>query len=256
MKPTIRIVHNLARSGGTIINRCLACMDGIVLLSEVDPHTKDEWNSAPHQARAWYGYQLGPEPCKRFDEEVERIHAQLCKTPARALVIRSWDVTSFIPTKFCPAPGLLSVLAVALARFDLWRVAIVREPIAMWRSLAKYQQEDVASGLLTVDNYLRGYRAFAEMALKTGFVRYEDFCVRPGLTLEAMCCQLDLPFDLRWTRKWAGYHNLTGDHPGMGIADNSPTQIQPANRIDIPEEMCARFVAHPDYLALCRMLGY
>ena|GEM_PF-4627496 len=35
---TLRIIHQLARSGGTLLNRCLGCMPGILMLSEIHPH--------------------------------------------------------------------------------------------------------------------------------------------------------------------------------------------------------------------------
>ena len=36
-KPGIRILHHMARSGGTIISRCLGCMKDVILLSEIHP---------------------------------------------------------------------------------------------------------------------------------------------------------------------------------------------------------------------------
>ena len=36
-RPHIRIIHMMARSGGTIIAKCLGVMSGVVMLSEVHP---------------------------------------------------------------------------------------------------------------------------------------------------------------------------------------------------------------------------
>ena len=33
----IRLIHNLQRSGGTIISKCLGAQDDVVLLSEIHP---------------------------------------------------------------------------------------------------------------------------------------------------------------------------------------------------------------------------
>ena len=33
-RPTLRLVHHMARSGGTLISKCLGCMTGVLLLSE------------------------------------------------------------------------------------------------------------------------------------------------------------------------------------------------------------------------------
>jgi len=39
VKPRIRLLHQLGRSGGTLISRCLGSMQGVVLLSEIHPFT-------------------------------------------------------------------------------------------------------------------------------------------------------------------------------------------------------------------------
>ncbi len=35
--PNVRILHQMARAGGTIMCKCLASMNGVVLLSEIHP---------------------------------------------------------------------------------------------------------------------------------------------------------------------------------------------------------------------------
>lgn len=44
VKPKIRIFHNLGRSGGTLICKCLGCMEHIVLLSEIHPLGTNYYN--------------------------------------------------------------------------------------------------------------------------------------------------------------------------------------------------------------------
>ena len=36
-KPTIRLIHSLGRSGATVARKCLGVMEGVVLLSEINP---------------------------------------------------------------------------------------------------------------------------------------------------------------------------------------------------------------------------
>ena len=36
-RPILRLVHHMARSGGTLISKCLGCMSGVLLLSEPNP---------------------------------------------------------------------------------------------------------------------------------------------------------------------------------------------------------------------------
>src|SRR5918996_211348 len=49
----LRLLHQMARSGGTVISRCLACMSGVALLSEV--HARATGFVDPlAQAQAWF----------------------------------------------------------------------------------------------------------------------------------------------------------------------------------------------------------
>ncbi len=43
-KPAIRVLHQLARTGGTIISKCLGAMAGVVLLSEINPRGVETYN--------------------------------------------------------------------------------------------------------------------------------------------------------------------------------------------------------------------
>jgi hypothetical protein len=36
-KQKLRMIHNMARSGSTLVCKCLGCMEGVVLLSELHP---------------------------------------------------------------------------------------------------------------------------------------------------------------------------------------------------------------------------
>jgi len=118
----------------------------------------------------------------------------------------------------CPhngwVPSMHSELADTLAgRFEVRRLALVREPLAMWASLQRHWQVATQPqyGDVSLADFLRGYRAFAEMASGMPLVRYEDFCADPGGTLAEACDLLDLPFDPGWPGKWRHYRKVTGD---------------------------------------------
>ena len=50
---TIRVLHHMARAGGTLISRCLGCMRNVILLSEIHPHGAQYFN-ALEQAHRWF----------------------------------------------------------------------------------------------------------------------------------------------------------------------------------------------------------
>ena len=53
-RPMLRLVHHMARSGGTLFSRCLGCMSGVLLLSEIHPLGTAQFNPLV-QAQRWYG---------------------------------------------------------------------------------------------------------------------------------------------------------------------------------------------------------
>src|SRR5512145_1245226 len=53
-RPPLRLLHHMARSGGTLISKCLGCMSGVVLLSEIHPLGTNHFNPLL-QAQRWYG---------------------------------------------------------------------------------------------------------------------------------------------------------------------------------------------------------
>jgi hypothetical protein len=65
-RPSIRLWHNLARSGSTMIGRCLGCMKGVCLLSEIHPLGARFINPFG-QANEWFGL-FSPEDIARLGE--------------------------------------------------------------------------------------------------------------------------------------------------------------------------------------------
>lgn len=259
MTPTIRIVHNLARSGGTIFARCLGCMDGVALLSEVhelgrdiaDPATGFRPLDPIRQAREWYGLDVQRRATAAADV---RAIADECADRGLALVVRTWDHADFVPSMFNREPPMRSTMAYHLGiTHRLARLALVREPVGMWLSLSKHEamRSDVAAGAFTPEVFLRSYRAFAEMAYMLPIVHYEDFCADPGAALADACEQLDLPFDAGWAAKWHLYRNVTGDIANQGDRDRIETWPR-----DVDEQLLGQFFENADYQAACRLLGY
>ena len=94
-QPVVRVLHQMARSGGTVICRCLASMRGVVLLSEIHPRGLRMFDPL-QQAHEWYGLlnekdiraaragQLG------FRNAIALVH-RCCAERGLVLVIRDWS---------------------------------------------------------------------------------------------------------------------------------------------------------------------
>lgn len=253
-RPRVRILHHLARTGGVIISRCLGSMRDVVLLSEIHPKGTQKYNPLT-QAHLWRDLfqteeirQLASRPMS-FPAAIGLIEAR-ATAGGRMLVIRDWSHLDFTGVPFIPTPPMTSALVESLApHFELVRTATVRHPIDQWLSLTRF---DEIQKVLDLTMFLHGCRAFAEMAVQIGFVRYEDFARAPDPALETLCERLALPFDPGYRERWFRYDRITGD-PSRGSGE---VRIALPPRHPMPESLETQFADNADYRAVLTLLGY
>ncbi len=253
--PLLRIVSNLPRSGGTLIGRCLGCMEGMVLLSEIHPRGAaiDERFDPLLQACHWHQLFAPRElPASRppFVEGIEMI-AQICAERGRQLLIRDWAYLDYMGVPYISAPPRRSQLEEQLAqRFTIRQHYLVRHPLELWLSLCGGR---IVKQYLSVEDYLEGYLSYARVAAAGRFMRYEDFLQRPREELAHCCHHLQLDFDAAFMEKWGGYRNITGDYRSIGEAQSVIRPYQPKS---VPAQLLERFQAVPAYGQALQLLGY
>jgi hypothetical protein len=251
----LRLVHHMARSGGTLISRCLGCMSGVLLLSEIHPLGTAQFNPLV-QAQRWYGLlssqdllDLRARGRIAFADAIELIHRRASDSGQR-LVLRDWSHLDFTGVPFIAKPAYRLLTADALkGRFDLRQICTVRHPLDQWLSL---RQLAVVQGKLTLEGYLAGYRQFAEQARALGFLRYEDFAADPIAVMKELCRALDLRFDRHFTERWSSYTFVTGDVSGS----RGGSEIQPVPRRALDPGLLDQVAANSDYRASLELLGY
>jgi hypothetical protein len=254
-RPTLRLMHHMARSGGTLISRCLGCMSGVLLLSEIHPLGTAQFNPLV-QAQRWYGLLSSQDLAAlrargriAFVDAIELIHRRAADAGQR-LVVRDWSHLDFTGVPFVATPAYRLLTADALkGRFDLRQACTVRHPLDQWLSL---RQLAVVKGKLTLEAYLAGYRRFAEQARAIGFFRYEDFAGEPSAVLKELCRALDVRFDRHFTERWSSYTFVTGDVSGS----RGGAQIQPVPRRAVDPGLLDHVAANPDYRTSLELLGY
>jgi protein O-GlcNAc transferase len=243
---------NLARSGGTMIARCLGCMQGVVLLSEVHPLGVRVIDPA-RQAARWHAL-LSPAELEavgagreRFDRLIALLD-QRCRERGRTLVLRDWSHLDFLGVPFTEPS--FSSRSRALLGAEAPAFATVRHPADQW---ASQQRLDILRGRVDPEIYLRGCEAFARAAAEVGFVRYEDFTEDPDRALRALCEGLGAPFDPTWTERYRHYAKVSGDEEASRGAVG---EIRPARRRHPEAEVLERFRASGAYRRACELLGY
>ena len=178
----LRLVHHMARSGGTLFSRCLGCMSGVLLLSEIHPLGTAQFNPLV-QAQRWYGLLSSQDLAElrargriAFVDAIDLIHRRADEAGQR-LVIRDWSHLDFTGVPFVANPAYRLLTAEALAsRFELRQVCTVRHPLDQWLSL---RQLAVVHGKLTLEAFLAGYRRFAEQAQDDRLLPLRGFRSRP-----------------------------------------------------------------------------
>lgn len=252
----IRILHHMARSGGTIISKCLGCMKNIALLSEINPRGLDYINPLS-QAYEWYGL-LNDDDIKLIQERggigfvagLALINRR-CTEKGNTLLIRDWSHLDFTGWPHLTDPTFRLATADALAsRLEVINTTTVRHPIDQWLSFTKSQSWTNSN--MPLADYLLGYRNFSEYANKIGFIRYEDFTLQPDAALSLLCNRLDIPYDDAYQARWAENQHIT---TAPGKRDGGST-ITPRPRPYTDPQLIEDFNNNRDYHIAIDLLGY
>ena len=250
----------MARSGSTLMCKCLGCMEGVVLLSELHPGAWRRFNPLK-QAEEWFGLLTPGETAEilqqsdiNYTKAIELIE-QRCMERGHTLVLRDWAHLDYTGYPFVSNPGYQPMLYTELAgHFDIIRISTTRDPVSQWQSLMQLtlMHESLQSGAFSLAQYLSGYRKYAELCVATGFIRYEDFLRKPDLAMRKLCEHLQIKFDPGFIKNWPAYHTITGD-----IANpRSSHKIKMPPKRPVEPELRKQFLANADYHHACELLGY
>ena len=255
---SVSIIHNFPRSGGTVFSRCIGAMQGVVLLSEINPHPgaqRLKGFSIITQAVKWH--RLAVDKALRedmpFAEKVALI-LDACEAAGKTLVLRDWaHVDYFGPPVTREAALELSLNRALEADFELRCLALVRHPIDNWLSMRKLGA--IRKLQIDVDEYLRRYRLYVESFRPAPVCRYERFARRPEQALQRVASHLGFEFDPGFRDRWQRYRRVTGDTHGNTRAGSS-SELVALGRPVISEKLERSFLYNRDYYWLLENLGY
>ena len=253
-KPVVRIIHNLARCGGTLVCKCVGSMKDVILLSEIHP-LGGKYRKPLEQTHEWHKLlteeevsAFGKDSRADFLEAISLVEAR-CRQADRRLVLRDWAHLDFMQVPFT----YQMLLADALEEdFELLRIALVRHPVDQWLSLRKL---GLVRGKLSLPAYLRGYLKFAQFCSQTGFIRYEDFTAEPAWQMKILCQKLQLEYDESFLQKWCDYDFITGDVTGESRGAKS-REIIALPRRKVGADLLRQFRENDDYWKALKLLDY
>lgn len=260
-KPTIRLLHHMARSGGTLISRCLGSMQGHCLLSEIHPDGATTLQPKRYridplrQAFEWYQL-IDSQDLEVFRQDPPSFQQLMWLIEQRAsarglkLIVRDWSHIDWIGAPFCQ-PQYESRLADCFPDYTVLRHCTVRHPIDQYLSLMKLGI--IAKSNLTIDAYLEGMLEFSQLCDQIGFTRYEDLTHAPDPHLQHICQALDLDFDPGYAERWSSYKYITGD---TNFSRGGAEAIRPLKRRAAKKDLVDDFCARPSYHQIKALLGY
>lgn len=203
-KPIV-VMLSYARSGGTLLNRCISSLPNSLVLSEINIEAlcPNSCSTIKDQAKKWYGLELKSEG---FIENINEIY-EYCISKNLTLVIRDWTFGSFVPSRynnFKPSKSLATLDAISES-FPVISFAFVRNSIDIWLSLN-------ASPRTFYDKNLEYLYNFISVLIdrKIKIFRYEDFCLDPEQEMKSICHYVGLGYDDQFMN-YSNCFNVTGD---------------------------------------------
>ncbi|MDD2464765.1 MAG: sulfotransferase [Desulfobulbus sp.] len=218
---TVRSIHHLSCTGGTLFAKCIAALPGVVVLNEIDPYSslgidkngKGIFNPTDiiallHQSFSDIDENLIEEV---FLNDIETIAINISKK-GRQLVLRDHSHSAYlVGDKIRMQKNLHKLLRL---RFDLKSIVTVRNPIDSFLSLR--HNNWIHYTPQTFDEYCYRYIHFLQDHHELPIVRYEDFVSNPEKTLKYICSILNISYSTNFIHlfskfKFSGDSGRSGD---------------------------------------------
>jgi hypothetical protein len=207
------VLYSFARSGGTLLNRCLGSIKGNLVLSEINPH--GALVPLDVQARDWLGL-LGPDQDRvEGDSYGAKIRHLVSLAHARGerLIIRDWTTLNFLPGLHFDYsdPSMLLEQRIYLDRYGLERstVVLVRRAAAVYESVVRTfdHLHDLGAAEFGV-----AYAAYARAVADQPVVQFETFCNHPEREMERICRLLGAAYAQNFVSDFSTFDRCTGDN--------------------------------------------
>lgn len=246
-KPTLRIIHHFACSGGTLISKCLAAQPNVFLLSELHPTTRlgmnlDKAAYTPRDITTQAIYGRIP----NVDELAEKLFVNdVIETEKHVrehggyLVIRAHTHADYCTNK--PIPEVDTLTRLLAPHFDIKHLVTVRNPIDSFMSLR--DNGWVHFNPNSFDEYCGRLLKFLEPFNNDQIIKYEDFVEEPEIQLEYFRKKLLLPY----ATEELGYIDIfkvSGDSGRSGI------EISKRSRKPVSDELHDQIVSSLNYKGL------
>ncbi len=257
---SIIVMICFARSGGTILNRCLGSLPGTVILSEINPLGGGKgigpvsYRTIKSQSKNWYGIDLSSDGDNFVESALEL--EEICRSSDKQLIIRDWTYVNFMSAKennYDP-PQRFLILEALKARCHLVPFAFVRDVIDVYLSIAKH----IEMSDFDLNNFSGHYATYVKalIASHMPFFKYEDFISDPENMMKSICESTGLRYSPAY-RDFYRFNKVNGDVQfGKTSRGARKKDIRPLPRKSISESQIKALNQCEAMIEANRLLGY
>ncbi|MBD1898786.1 hypothetical protein NDI44_14090 [Trichocoleus sp. DQ-A3] len=208
------VLYTFARSGGTLINRCLGCIPGNIILSEVNPHAS--LVPIEVQARDWFKLVSSGDfsdfSKKKYVEKI-RLLVEVARQQNSHLIIRDWTTINFLDNAsddiYAPSMVLEQELYLEQSGFTISPVVLARRSADVYESLTRTFKH---LRKLPIKEFGICYLAYVQKISKYPLFHYENFCRKPEKELTRMCDVLNINYSDNFVNDFSKFTYCTGDN--------------------------------------------
>ena len=252
--PPVVLMFCFARSGGTLLNQCLASLGGVKVLSEVNPLGGGQGYEGPEspatvraQAKEWFNTDVGTDD---FAEGVRALNDRLAQRGER-LVLRDWSFVNFVPHDLNQnnPPNRFLTLDELRNTCELRTFGFVRDGIDVW----------ISRDMLPISAFAAEYLEYVKALLQSGarIFKYEDFCTAPKVVFREICEHCDLPYSEDFVQRYKDVTTVNGDVQVVGGSrGHRQREVRLLPRKALPRKVIAEINSSWDLRKANRMLGY
>ena len=252
LNDSIRLIHHVACSGGTIISKCLAAMQSVCLLSEVNPVNRYGAKFNPSNPLLLYEINYSNAPLQVvkevFCDDIAHVY-KLAHRDNLSLVLRDHSHSDFFNGPPLTSERRKTLEYCLKEQYILVSVLTVRHPLDSYMSLvnAGWSSQFQPS---TFDEYCKRYLSFIDSYHGLPILKYEDFCANPDLFLNKLCSILSIKYDQNY-RKRLDKIELSGDSGRSSLDEISLRERRP-----VSSKLFQESIASDAYRLLCDRLSY
>lgn len=215
----LAVFYAFARSGGTLMNRCIGCIPGNLVLSEVNPHASVI--PPEQQAHEWWNL-ISDEEVKilRAQTYIQKLEYLAQKTSERRLnlIVRDWSAVNFlgdllIQDFLTPSYVLEQEVYLLHSKLTYCSAVISRRAEDVYASIIKSFVDKKTGNFqfLSAEEFGRRYLQYAKSVSRHRIFHYEDICDEPEAQIKALCECLEIQYNANFLQNFKYFNRCTGD---------------------------------------------